>query len=363
MQSQRGRAGGLVLATAAVLALTVGCSTKPAANTAAASGGGGTHSGGPVVLRDGKSVQVALVSGGPHPYFQPWKPALNKARSDFGLGKVAFDETAEWDQGKQNNVLDSLAAQGYNAFGVFGVSPTDINTTFSDLSGKGVTVASLGSCPAGSVDSAAFCLSTDVEQAAYKATKAAIDAMGGQGTLVHVTGLNADSNTQRRIAGVARAVGETHGKVTLLQTITDIDTDLQTAQKAVSDLLAAKGRQINGIVSTAYNPAVAAATAVKQSGLPIKVVAIDDDPAILAGIRDGSVTATVVQNPAGQAYLGSWVLALLQSKQCTLKKPGIEVDSGSFTVSKSNVDTYDTVRQNTTAALKTQFATQLLSCG
>ncbi|HEY0803789.1 MAG TPA: substrate-binding domain-containing protein, partial [Pseudonocardiaceae bacterium] len=233
----------------------------------------------------------------------------------------------------------------------------------SDLSGKGVTVASLGSCPAGSVDNAAFCLSTDVEQAAYKATRAAIDAMGGQGTLVHVTGLNADSNTQRRIAGVARAVGETHGKVTLLQTITDIDTDLQTAQKAVSDLLAAKGRQINGIVSTAYNPAVAAATAVKQSGLPIKVVAIDDDPAILAGIRDGSVTATVVQNPVGQAYLGSWVLALLQSKQCTLKKPGVEVDSGSFTVTKSNVDTYDTVRQNTTTALRTQFATQLLSCG
>src|SRR5437899_2132637 len=141
MQSQRGRAGGLVLATAAVLALTVGCSTKGATNTAAASGGGSTHSGGPVVLRDGKSVQVALVAGGPHPYFQPWKPALNKARSDFGLGKVTFDETAEWDQGKQNNVLDSLAAQGYNAFGVFGVSPTDINTTFSDLSSKGVMVA------------------------------------------------------------------------------------------------------------------------------------------------------------------------------------------------------------------------------
>jgi ribose transport system substrate-binding protein len=165
------------------------------------------------------------------------------------------------------------------------------------------------------------------------------------------------------MAGVTRAVNETHGKVTLLQTITDIDTDLQTAQKAVSDLLAAKGKQVNGIVSTAYNPAVAAATAVRQSGLPIKVVAIDDDPAILAGIRDGSVTATIVQNPAGQAYLGAWVLALLQSRQCTLKKPGIEVDSGSFTVAKSNVDTYDAARQATTAALRTQFATQLLSCG
>src|SRR4029077_14641538 len=150
-------------------------------------------------------------------------------------------------------------------------------------------VASLGSCPAGDVDKAQFCLSTDVQQAAYKAAKAAIDAMGGQGNLVHLTGNKVDSNTQRRIAGVQKAVDEAGGKVKILDTITDIDTDLQTAQKAVANLLAAKGPQINGIVNTAYNPAVASAPGVKQSGLPIKVIAIDDDPTIIAGVKDGSV--------------------------------------------------------------------------
>ena len=89
--------------------------------------------------------------------------------------------------------------------------------------------------------------------------------MGGTGNLVHLTGNKVDSNTQRRMAGVQQAVDETGGKVKLLDTITDIDTDLQTAQKAVADLLAAKGTQINGIVNTAYNPAVASAAAVKQS--------------------------------------------------------------------------------------------------
>ena len=34
-------------------------------------------------------------------------------------------------------------AQGYNAFGVFGVSPTDINTTFKGLKEKGFAVGSL----------------------------------------------------------------------------------------------------------------------------------------------------------------------------------------------------------------------------
>ncbi|MDX6428715.1 MAG: ribose transport system substrate-binding protein, partial [Streptosporangiaceae bacterium] len=201
------------------------------------------------------------------------------------------------------------------------------------------------------------------ELAAYKAAKATIAAMGGQGNLVHLTGNKVDSNTQRRIAGVQKAIDEAGpGKVTLIQTVTDIDTDLQTAQKAVADLLAAKGTQIQGIVTTAYNPAVAAAAAVKSTKLPIKIVAIDDDPKILAGIKDGSVAATVTQNPVGQAYVGAWALGRLQSKACTVRKPGLVVDSGSFVVTGANVGTYDTERQAKTTQLLSDFKTSVLSC-
>ncbi|MET9357793.1 sugar ABC transporter substrate-binding protein [Streptomyces sp. NPDC006617] len=319
--------------------------------------------GGTAELADGSGVKVALIPGGAHPYFQPWKQTGEKAGKALGLGDVTFDETAEWDQQKQNNLVSTLAARGYNAFGIFGVSPTDINTTFADLKNQGFAVASLGSCPAGDRNDADFCLSTDVELAAYKAAKSAIEAMGGKGALVHLTGNNVDANTQLRKRGVEKAVKETGGKVTLLQTITDIDEDLQTAQKAVSDLLAAKGSQIAGIVSTAYNPAVAAAEAVRESGSKAEVVAIDDDAKILSSIKNGSVSATVVQNPVGQAEIGSWVLALLQTKQCAMKEPGKIVDSGSFVVTKDNVADYDEARKAKTAELKKQFADDLLSCG
>ena len=96
------------------------------------------------------------------------------------------------------------------------------------------------------------------------AAKAAIEAMGGKGNLVHLTGNKVDSNTQCRIVGVQKAVDGAGGKVILVQTITDID--LQSAQKAVADLLAARGKDVQGIVTTAYNPAVAAAAGVKRAG-------------------------------------------------------------------------------------------------
>jgi ribose transport system substrate-binding protein len=306
-------------------------------------------------------VKLALVPGGPHPYFQPWKAAGKKAKTAFKLGGETFNETAGWDQTKQNDILNSLAAQGYNAFGVFGVSPDTINTTFAALKHKGFYVASLASCPAGTKDAADFCLATDVQKAAYLAAKAAIAAMGGSGNLVHLTGNKTDSNTLRRIAGVQQAVAQTQGKVHLIDTVTDIDTDLQTAQKAIADLLAAKGSQINAIVNTAYNPAVASSAAVKQQRLPIKVVAIDDDPSVLAGIKDGSVTATVVQNPTGQAYVGAYALMKLAGG-CKMRKPGIDVDSGSLVVTNANISTYNATRAKITANLKTAFNKKYLIC-
>lgn len=348
----------------ATVALAAGCTTK-SGNESSGTGTGddasASASSGPVTLKDGSQVKLALIPGGAHPYFQPWKATADQDKTEFKLGGVTFNETGEWDQGKQNNVINSLAAQGYNAFGIFGVSPTDINSTFEDLKAKGFAVGSLASCPAGDTNSADFCLSTDVETAAYKATKATIEAIGGQGTIVHLTGNNVDSNTQRRIAGVKKAIAETGGKVTELPVITDIDKDLSTAQKAVADLLASKGKDIKGIVTTAYNPAVAAADGVASSKLPIKVVAIDDDAKILAGIKSGGVAATVTQNPVGQAYVGGWLLALLQSKQCTMKDPGVIVDSGSFVVTKANVDTYDDERKAKTKELQTEFVKHL-SC-
>ena len=126
----------------------------------------------------------------------------------------------------------------------------------------------------------------------------------------------------------------------------------------MADELAAKGKQINGIVNTAYNPAVASAAAVKQSGLPIKVIAIDDDPTIIADIKDGSVAATVLQNPVGQAYVGSYALMKL-STGCTMAQPGVVVDSGSFVVTKANIDTYDNDRQAKTDSLKAGLRQQV----
>ena len=361
MLKRRSKVAIVALAMASGLVLA-GCAADTGPTTApdtSSSGESTSAEGGP----DFSSVRVALVPGGAHPYFQPWVAGGQAAVAEFGIGGTEFNETGEWDQTKHNAAIDSMAAQGFTAFGIFGVSPTDINTTFGNLKGQGFAVGSLASCPAGDTNEADFCLSTDTGEAAYLATKALIDEMGGAGAIVHLTGNAVDSNTVRRIDGVQAAIDETDGAVTLLTTITDIDTDLQSAQLAVTDLLAAQGNQIQGIVTTAYNPAVAATEGVESSELDIAVIAIDDDKIILDAISSGVISGTVVQNPWGQAYVGSWVLAALLTEYCTMNEPGLYVDSGSFLVTTENVATYDAEREATSRQILADFQNTYMTCG
>ena len=211
---------------------------------------GGTTSGG-----TGKtSASVAIVPGGPHPYFEPMRQAIVDAKTDFSLSKGTFQVPTDWKQDLQNQLLTSLAAQGYDGFGIFPTDGNAANGIVSQLAAKNYPVMAVGGCVAEPTKTT-FCIATDVGNSAYTGAKAAIAAMGGKGVLLHGTGLLTDPNTVLRVDAVKKAVAETNGAVTLI-TITDIDKDAQTADTAINQALATH-KDITGIITTAYNPTVA----------------------------------------------------------------------------------------------------------
>ena len=82
--------------------------------------------------------------------------------------------------------------------------------------------------------------------------------MGGKGKIAHFTGFLVDPNTQLRIDAVQRAADETNGAVTVVQVIADIDAP-QPAEEKINAYLAANAANVDGIVTTAWVPAVVAA--------------------------------------------------------------------------------------------------------
>jgi hypothetical protein len=74
--------------------------------------------------------KIALIPGGPHPYFKPWEQAAADAKKDFGIASVDFKVPTDWKLNLQTELIESLVAQGYKAFGIFPGDAVGINSEF-----------------------------------------------------------------------------------------------------------------------------------------------------------------------------------------------------------------------------------------
>lgn len=314
--------------------------------------------------------RIALVPGGPSPYFAPWEQAAADAAKDFGIATVEYKVPAEWRLELQAELLESLAAQGYNGLGIFPGDAVGINSTVSELSANGIPSAALAGCTQDPTE-VSFCLGTDVFQAAYIGTKALIESIGGSGSVVHLAGELFDPNTTQRIEAVEKAVAESNGKVVLLQTVADTDLPEKADQK-INALLAAQSEKIDGIISTGYTSSVTASTVLRNVGdKRIKFVGSDDDPIVLNAIRDGFAHGTVAQNPYGQGYIGVYVLDILASGTCEMKAdaPWITtpqtnhfIDSGTVLVTSGNVASYKDDLKKLGSKIQGSFKDTYMNC-
>ncbi|MEA2597175.1 MAG: ribose transport system substrate-binding protein [Thermomicrobiales bacterium] len=353
----RVRFGGLLLSVAMMLSFGFGALAQEGTPAP-----GARTSPPPEVPHGDAKTKVAVVPGGPHPYFAPMEGALAAATTDFGLDEGAFKAPTEWKLDAQNELIETLVAQGYNAFAIFPGDANGSNSTIEELMDEGIPTALVGGCTT-QPTMAQFCIATDVANSAYLGTKALIDSLGGEGTIVHFTGLLVDPNTKLRMEAVERAVAETGGKVQLLQHLTDVDSQ-EEADNKINALLAASKDEIDGIITTAYIPSVVAATALRSLGdKRIKMVGIDDDPIVLQAITDGFLVGTMAQNPYGQAYIAAYALDRLRH-DCQMKEDApYLIDSGTFLIDAAKVSTYQEDLKTLTRDIQTRFPDSYLSCG
>jgi ribose transport system substrate-binding protein len=318
---------------------------------------------------DSTSTKVALVPGGPHPYFAAWEQAGADATRDFHLGAADYKVPPAWNLAQQNDLISSLASQGYNGFLIFPGDAVGTRPIVAELADNGIPAIALAGCLQ-DPSKALFCMGTDTGHSAYLGTKALIKAMGGKGRIAHFTGFLVDPNTKLRMDNVAQAVAESNGAVTLVQTIADIDAP-EPAQDKINSFLATQGSQIDGIVTTAWIPAVVASEALRKIGdKRIHMIGIDHDKVVLAAIKDGYVDGTMLQNPYGQGYIGSYVMGRLAAGcKVNANAPWAStaqtkhfIDSGTALAGPAEVDNYlDTMRAVTKTLLK-DFDAKYLTC-
>ena len=321
----------------------------------------------PVLAAD--ATRVALVPGGPHPYFAAWEKAGQDAMKDFKLAAADYRVPQKWELSQQNQLLESLLSQQYNAFLIFPGDPVGANSTVGELVDNGAPVIALAGCLK-EPTKAVFCFGTDTGNSAYLGTKELIMAMGGKGRIAHFTGFLVDPNTQLRIDAVEKAAKEAGPDVKVVQVIADIDAP-EPAEEKINAYIAAHAKDVDGIVTTAWVPAVVASNSLRKLGdKRIKMVGIDHDEVVLKAIKDGFVNGTMLQNPYGQGYIGSYALDRIRAG-CKVKKDAPFktialtnrfIDSGTVYADKDAVDNYVASMQSITKTIFASFEKTYLTC-
>lgn len=293
-----------------------------------------------------------------HPYF---------AEVEKGVDAFAADNKVEvrkllgqdWTQENENQNVEALAAQGYNAISIYPADVTAAKSLYEEVVAQGVLIVDFGQATS-TPTPASFYVGTDTKAAAMQATEALIASMGGKGNILNVLEVPSE-NTLLRKAGVEEIVAK-HPDVKIIQEVAGMTTVEESTEK-VQSALAANIDQIDGIIATGYTPTVAIAQLLTdynaKATKKIHFFGIDTDAIVIDAIKAGFIDGTMAQNPYGHGYISMELLKYLRDGYKV--KDGVHaVDAGVVAVTKANVDTYQNDITATTKSILASLTTKYL---
>ncbi len=313
------------------------------------------------MTRKTQSVEaIAWYGTMPHPYINEVKGGVEAFEKEVGVS-VYKTVGQEWSQDNENVIVEAMSTKGHKAFSIYPGDAAGANGLFTSLRKRGQLVVAYGAEPAMPTP-ATFTVATDIKGAAMAACEELIRLMGDQGGILNVLETVTDINTKKRDEGIREVVAK-HPRVKIAQTIADM-TQVSEATNKIQSALAARSGEIDGIITTGYNPTVAAAAILTEwhknpQHKRIRFIGIDTGPTVLQAIREGSIDLTVAQNPFGHGYVSCMILKMMLDGWKP-KKDYQFINAGIVMVNKGNIDTYSKEVRKITDAIVADLKTRYL---
>jgi ribose transport system substrate-binding protein len=169
--------------------------------------------------------------------------------------------------------------------------------------------------------------------------------LNGTGKVAILT-MPTQPNHQDRVRGYTDALAK-FPNIQIVQTA-DSAGDPVKAAAATTGILQ-KYPDLAGLICTDSAGGSGAATALKEANMAgkVKVITMDRDPEILQAIKDGEITATIVQQTALMPYYAIVIMHNMKlgdfpissdNKAAGITGAPVNIDTGTVVVDKSNVD-------------------------
>lgn len=239
----------------------------------------------------GRSMTLA-VSTLSNPFFIELRNAAQAAAKREGVELEIVD--AQDDAAAQANQLANAATQDFDAVLVNPVDEEAAKQAVEPLVEDDIPVIAVDREVRG-VDVTTMVASNNVD-GGRQAGEAVVDAIGGQGQVIHLQGIPGTSASRDRGAGFTQALSDASGvEVVAKQTANfdraealDVTTNLLQANPGVSAIFAENDEMALGAIE-ALGP---------RAGRDVQVFGYDATPDGLEAVRNGSMHATVAQEPA-----------------------------------------------------------------
>ncbi len=254
-------------------------------------------------LADDKPT-LAFVVNGASDFWKAAEAGMKKAQAELPDFKLVLKYPEQSSVAIQQTLMNDLVTAGVKAIMVSAVDPKTSTDGLNSIASQTALFTTDSDAP--QTNRIAYIGSSNVD-AGLQAAEIAKKAMPNGGKCIGFVGLLGADNAKERIQGMKQGLEGT--KITLVDVRGD-DIDQARAKKNVEDALVASPDVTCMVGFYSYNtPRIY--EALRDAGKlgQITVVGFDDDPITLGGIKEGTIAATVVQQPFEWAYQGFKLMA------------------------------------------------------
>jgi ribose transport system substrate-binding protein len=244
-----------------------------------------------------RPLKVAFVTNNSADFWTIARRGVEKADAELADVEAEFRLTSDGTAAEQQRIVDDLLTKGVDAIAISPVDPRNQVALINAAAQRALVFTHDSDAP----DSARTCyIGTDNLAAGREAGQLIRQAIPEGGAIMLFVGKLDARNAQERVQGIKEALAGSN--IRILDVRTDDVDDVRAKANAADTLV--RYPDIKGMVGLwSYNgPAIL--NAVREAGKvgQVRIIAFDEADETLAGITDGAIHATVVQQPYEFGY-------------------------------------------------------------
>lgn len=288
-------------------------------------------------LAGGKTKRLAFVTNNASDYWTIARKGTEKADAELEDVTVEFRMPGNGTAAEQKSIIDDLLAKGINGIAISPKDPANQTQLINDAAKQALVITQDSDAPKS--DRACY-IGTD-NVAAGRQEGVMIKEVLPQGGKIMIFVGSADAvNAQERLKGIKDELQGSN--VEIIDVRTD-ETDHVKAKSNAADTLV-KYPEIACLVGLwSYNgPAIL--NAVKEAGKvgQVKIVCFDEEDETLAGVKNGAIYGTVVQQPFEFGYQSVKMMAQILNGDKSGIPASKQVIVPTLVVKKDTVDAFQT---------------------